>query len=154
METVEIHNRQKTIPISRVSVQEVASSLLRRAKIPHMQLIVHFVGKKKITSLHEEFFDDPTPTDCITFPLETTHGNLTSAPQVLGEIYICPLIAKEYVARHGGNLYEEITLYLVHGFLHLLGFDDTSATKEKKMRQAEKTWIQALHKQHLAVTPS
>lgn len=107
-------------------------------------MALSFVGKAKISSLHAQFFDDPSPTDCITFPIRE--------PEFLGEVFVCPQVASEYVKSHGGNLYEELTLYVVHGFLHLLGFDDIEPADRKKMRAEEKKWLKLLEKNNLAIS--
>ncbi len=107
-------------------------------------MAVHFVGKKQISSLHARFFDDPSPTDCITFPYDDPH--------FLGEVFVCPLVAKEYVEKEEGDLYDEITLYVVHGFCHLLGFDDQTDDQRKKMRLEEKKWLDLLAKNSFSIT--
>ena len=107
------------------------------------EMALHFVGKKRIAELHRDFFDDPTPTDCITFPYHD--------PQLLGEVFVCPEVALEYVQSEGGNLEEEITLYIVHGFLHLLGYDDIDPKECEQMREEETKWMAKLAKNHLRV---
>lgn len=122
--------------------------------LKHFQLVgsgitAYFVGEKKICALHEKFFDDPSPTDCITLSYERPG----LACQFLGEMFICPKVAAQYVKKSGNELYSEITLYVVHCFLHLLGFKDTTASLRKKMRAEEKKMMQILEKNHLSVTP-
>jgi len=121
------------------------SSAFYSKKSSHKEIGLYFVGKKKITALHSEFFDDPTPTDCITFPYHD--------PKFLGEIFVCPQVASEYVDKQGGKLYEEITLYVVHGFCHLLGYDDFAIEDRKKMRRAEKKKMGELAKNNLSISP-
>jgi len=145
-----ITNSQRRIPISADSVQNAVSFLLEGNNIECEEMAVHFVGKKRISSLHNQFFDDPTTTDCITFPVDPL---LNGKCSFLGEVFICPQTAKEYVLKHGGDLYEEITLYVVHGFLHLLGYDDQTEKQRKQMRSLEKKWLLALAKNNLIVTP-
>ena len=98
-----ITNSQRRIAVSLPSAQKVVSFLLEKSGSNEMQ--VHFVGKKKIASLHVEFFNDPSPTDCITFPYD--EGDF------LGEVFVCPQVAEEYTQRFGGSLQEEITLYIL-----------------------------------------
>jgi probable rRNA maturation factor len=93
------------------------------------ELSVYFVTEQRITQLHEEFFNDPTPTDCITFPIDE---------DFLGELFICPKTAQIYAAKHHLNPYEETSLYVVHGILHLLGYDDLTPAKRRTMRKKEK----------------
>lgn len=138
-----VTNTQRTILISTPSALKVVEFLLTESG--HHQMALHFVGKKKISELHQLYFDDPSPTDCITFPYEDE--------SFLGEIFVCPAIAKEYVEMRGGDLFEEITLYVVHGFCHLLGFDDQSEEDRKAIRKEEKKWLQKLAKNKLRITP-
>ncbi len=145
-----LSNSQKTIPISLQSIDEIANFLLHQNNLQGAMLGIHFVGKKKISQLHEQFFNDPSPTDCITFPCDSPD----SPPcECLGEIFICPLIGKEYTEKNGGDLYEEITLYLVHGFLHLLGYNDILPHQQEEMRRQEKKWMQVLAKNNQIVKP-
>lgn len=96
---------------------------------------MYLVSAKAITELHDEFFDDPTPTDCITFPLDDSH---------LGELFVCPRAAVEYARKHKLPPYEELTLYLVHGILHCIGYDDLTPNQRRAMRKKEKSCMQFL----------
>ncbi len=138
-----VTNSQRIVAISLPSAREVLHFLITSSKQPEMAL--HFIGKKRISSLHASYFDDPSPTDCITFPYED--------PNFLGEVFVCPQTAQEYVEQNKGDLYEEITLYIVHGFLHLIGYDDLAEETRKEMRIQEKKWMTALAKNNLRVTP-
>lgn len=145
-----ITNSQRLIPISSRSASKVVAFLLSESGTTCEEMDLHFVGKKKISSLHAAFFDDPSPTDCITFPYSSPESPDYT---FLGEVFVCPMVAKEYVSQHGGDLYEEITLYIIHGFLHLLGYNDQTENEKLEMRRLEKKWLSALAKNHLLVTP-
>ena len=108
---------------------------LQEKKVATQEVAIYFVGIRKITQLHAEHFQDPTPTDCITFPLNE---------QLLGEIFVCPKAAMNYNPKHP---YEETTLYIIHGLLHLLGYDDIDRKKRARMRREEKR-LMALAKKH------
>lgn len=110
------------------------------------EVAVYFVDKKKIGLLHAQFFQDPAPTDCLSFPMDETseHGY-----RVLGDIFVCPAVAEEYVNGHGGSLYQEITLYLIHGLLHLIGYDDLKREELLKMRKAEKKYLSHIEEKKL-----
>lgn len=135
---VTVHNAQKDLVLSESSVAPIIRSVLTLEKRKAESVIVYFVTKKKISALHQEFFDDPTPTDCISFPLDEKD---------LGEIFVSPKAALEYVKHSKGDVYEETTLYLVHGLLHLLGYDDLSDAEEEKMRLAEKRHLEKLKRE-------
>ncbi len=140
--SITINNSQRKFAISVPSAQKLASFLLKKSG--YMGMAIHFVGMRKISLLHLQYFNDPTPTDCISFPYED--------PLFLGEVFVCPQIAKNYVDRTKGDLEKELTLYIVHGFLHLLGFDDQTDAERKKMRAGEEKWMRTLAKNNLYVT--
>jgi probable rRNA maturation factor len=93
---------------------------------------IHFVSKKKICELHEMFFDDKTPTDCISIPIDDPEEDAPHSH--LGEVFVCPKVAIEY----GGDPIQETMLYVIHGLLHLLGFDDITPKDRKAMRKEER----------------
>lgn len=111
------------------------------------EIIFHFVTQETISKLHSEYFNDPSPTDCITFPLDS-NGRL-SENDILGEIFICPQVAIEYAKEHGEDPYREATLYLAHGLLHLLGYEDTEEGPREQMRQQEIQCLEQLTKKNV-----
>ncbi len=119
---ISIYSRQKDLSISRPSVQRLVSLVLEDRET---EVAVHFVGKKKISDLHAQFFGDPSPTDCISFPI---------GGDFLGEIFVCPQVAKEYDPK---NPHLECSLYVIHGLLHLLGYDDIQREDRVKMQRAQ-----------------
>ena len=147
---VYINNSQRKIALCRESAKNVLLFLLQKMNLEHTELSLYFVGKHKIALLHAEFFDDPTPTDCITLPIDSWTSPKT---HLLGEIFVCPKMALEYINMQGGELYEEITLYVVHGFLHLLGYNDETEEEKNQMRLQEKKFMEALAKNSLKITP-
>ncbi len=110
---------------------------------PTGELSIAFVEKDRISQLHKQFMDDPTPTDVITF-----QGDIEDA--VAGEICVCPEVAQDYTAANNKNFSEELTLYLIHGYLHLCGFDDLETEDRSEMRNAE-TQAMELVKQSNAI---
>lgn len=134
-------NSQNAVPLSIESAEAVISFLTQH----HNQapMAVHFVDQETISDLHAELFDDPTPTDCITVPYRD--------PLFLGEVFVCPQVAAEYVSSEGGDLEMEITLYVVHGFLHLLGYDDIEPADAEEMRKQEQIHLEELAKNNLCV---
>ncbi|HEY5235470.1 MAG TPA: rRNA maturation RNase YbeY [Rhabdochlamydiaceae bacterium] len=120
------------------SVRKLVMFFLQEKKVALQEVAIYFVGIRKITQLHAEHFNDPTPTDCITFPFDD---------QLLGEIFVCPKAALDYNPK---KPYEETTLYIIHGLLHLLGYDDIDSKKRALMRREEKR-LMALAKKHRCI---
>ena len=57
---------------------------------------------------------------------------------VLGEIFVCPKVAVEYALENDLDPHKELTLYVIHALLHLIGYDDIDESDRKKMREEEK----------------
>ena len=112
-----------------VAIRKLIQSVLKFQKSDCKELSIYFVTERRICGLHRDFFDDPTPTDCISFPIDRDY---------LGEIFVCPKSAFRYTSENGGDPYEEIALYIIHGLLHLLGFDDLDPKERRVMRKNEK----------------
>ncbi|MBA3602269.1 MAG: rRNA maturation RNase YbeY [Parachlamydiaceae bacterium] len=146
---VHVYNTQKRYPIDIKAVEVLTKEVIRAQGHTCHEVTVHFVGTKRICSLHAEYFDDPSVTDCISFPIDSECGSPYS---VLGEVFVCPEIAFDYVKKHGGVLYEEITLYVVHGLMHLLGFDDIAEGDCIKMREREHFHMENLRERKLLLT--
>ena len=108
---------------------------------PMGELSVVFLPEPIHTQLHVDYHDNPDPTDVITF-----HGD--PATGTAGEICVSPEFATRYVEEYGGLFEEELTLYLVHGWLHLCGLDDHEEVDRKRMRAAEASCMQSLRERH------
>lgn len=134
-------DHQSDLPIDKKQVRLLLDEVFSLKKTSSTELIVHFVSKEEISDLHADFFGDPTPTDCITFPFRD--------PDLLGEIFICPKVAMEYTPE---SPYEETSLYIVHAVLHLLGYDDIEPLDQIEMRKQEAEIMSHLSKKNLVLT--
>lgn len=139
---VTVTNRQSDLKISSVQVKKIVSYLLTHEGITCDEVSVFLVTTKVICRLHEEFFNDKTPTDCISFPIDEIGQDLSTS--LLGEIFICPKTAINFAAKHQKDPYEETTLYIVHALLHLLGYDDMEPKAKAKMRRKEASLMKKL----------
>jgi len=98
-------------------------------------LSVALVDDERIAELHVEFMDVPGPTDVISFPLEDDGPG----PQILGDVVVSVDTAAREARERGITCREELLRYVVHGTLHLLGYDDLEASERERMhaRQEE-----------------
>jgi probable rRNA maturation factor len=92
-------------------------------------LSVVFLSDSELAALHGRFLDDPSLTDVITFPP-------TPDSESAGEICISADAARRAAGARGFS--RELTLYLVHGWLHLAGHDDLKSGLKRRMRRAER----------------
>ncbi len=98
---------------------------------PEGELSVAFLSDRALAALHGDFLEDPTQTDVITFSGDAAHG-------LAGEICVSVDAAVRQVGPSGPRFSAEVMLYVVHGWLHLAGYDDLSPAKKRVMRRAEK----------------
>ncbi len=101
------------------------------------ELSIVFVDDRQIAHVHADFMDDPTPTDVITFPADTS---MESA----GEIIVSVDHARSRAEELGEPFSRELSLYLIHGWLHLAGYDDRAEADRAKMREAEQLALSLL----------
>lgn len=97
---------------------------------PTGELSLVFMADAALADLHGRFLDDPTSTDVITFEGDPALG-------VAGEICVSADTAAAYAREHDRDFRAELTLYVVHGWLHLTGHDDLQPAKKRAMRRAE-----------------
>ncbi|WP_420420887.1 rRNA maturation RNase YbeY [Simkania sp.] len=147
---VNCYNSQDSLKIPPARVQLLVECMLAFKKVKTDELSIHFVDKKTISELHQEFFQDPTPTDCITFPVDAPDED-PGGHHVLGEVFVCPEVAIEYAKDHKLLPYDEVSMYIIHGLLHLLGYDDLSLDEEKIMREEEKRCMKYLREQNALI---
>ncbi len=115
------------------------------------EVSIYFVTMAEICRLHQEFFGDPSPTDCISFPID--QKNEGAGYHVLGEIFVSPQAALDYVMRQSEEInedcYRETSLYVIHGLLHLLGYDDIRAEDKMKMEREQNRLMKELIEKNL-----
>jgi probable rRNA maturation factor len=149
---VDVHVIQEQIhlPIAEASVITMALDFIKYSKVNYDEVSIYFVDTKTICDLHSRFFNDPSPTDCISFPMDEASD---AGYRVMGDVFVCPETASIYAQKHRVDPYKEITLYAVHGLLHLLGYDDLKEDDRKKMRAAEKRYLARVENHSLWIKP-
>jgi probable rRNA maturation factor len=133
MPKVAIRNLQRTVPVNVVALEKSA------AKAVHLCLQIHknkstdlrklrevfvlLISDRRMALLHRQFLHRVGPTDVMTF----RHG----------EIFISAETARRHAKRFRNSLARELRLYIVHGLLHLQGFDDRNEGRARKMKKAQ-----------------
>ncbi len=97
---------------------------------PDGELSVALMSDADLAALHGRFLGDASATDVITFEGDSRHGTA-------GEVCISVDAAVRETGKYAGALSRELTLYVVHGWLHLAGYDDHSTPAKRRMRAAE-----------------
>lgn len=142
---IRISNLRKGLKIDRPALRRMIAALDAETPwtCPPGELSLVFVDTAEIIRLHDEFLEDPTVTDVITFPGDT-QDDPTDPEPFAGEICVCADQAVREAPRHGFTPDDELTLYVVHGWLHLAGHCDLSDEPRAAMRDAEKACLAML----------
>lgn len=146
-----ITNSQKDLAVDRAQVRNLVLLFFDRRQISFSEITIHFVTDKKMRAVHAEFFDDPSPTDCMTFPVDPIVKG--EKDLVLGDVMVCPKTAVTFASRRGKEAYQELTLYVVHALLHLLGYDDIDRKDRALMRRKEREEMAYLKKENAWLSP-
>lgn len=133
---IHVHNAHPRLRLNRRAIAKLVGVLDAHAVdfsggCPPGELSFAFLTDAALARLHADFLSDPSTTDVITF-----EGNRELGSG--GEICVSADTARAYAATHDRDFSEELSLYLVHGWLHLAGYDDLVPAKKRIMRAAEK----------------
>jgi len=117
-------------------IKEQIGKILTSLDCNEHEISILFVGDPGIRDLNHQFRGMDCPTDVLSFPqLSEGEAEPPGAP-VLGDIAISLETARQQSKDHGLSLGEELTLLLIHGILHLLGYDhEISDQEEERMRK-------------------
>ncbi|MFQ5504001.1 MAG: rRNA maturation RNase YbeY [Planctomycetota bacterium] len=132
-------------------VRRVLAAVFRE-EARSLRLSVYLCGNDEMRRLHAQYLGDDSSTDVLSFPLETVAGAAAEtvrahpAGEALaeGEIVVCVDFVRESARTHGNSVEAELALCLVHGVLHLLGYDDADRASRSRMTAAEKRALSAL----------
>jgi probable rRNA maturation factor len=115
---IEIENRSG-VPVDAPAARQLARAVLTAQQILSGDLGIAFVGPEEIRRLKDEHLGIDESTDVLSFPIDEQAELPAGLPRQLGDVVICPQIVGESWQRP-----------LVHGLLHLLGYDHGTAMSE------------------------
>ena len=124
--TVLLSNRQPA-PVDETGLLDLARTTLRGEGLVDVELSVSFVEDAEIEDLHVRFMDEPGPTDVLSFPLDDVDED---GVRLLGDVVIAPAVAAR---NNPDDPVAELRLLLVHGILHLLGYDHEADAEKAEM---------------------
>jgi probable rRNA maturation factor len=130
---INVRNLQRTVPVNVAALQKFAEQALplclclqqgRRTELRNLsEISVLLISDRRMAALHSQFLGRPGPTDVITFE----HG----------EIFISVAAAKRHARRFNNLFRRELELYILHGLLHLHGFDDRKEDDARTMAEVQ-----------------
>ncbi len=114
-------------------VRAVAEAVLAAEGLHRGHLDIAVVNGPTMRRLHAEFLDDDSLTDVLSFDLRETR----QPGRIDGQIIVCAPVARQSARERGGRFTDELLLYVVHGCLHLAGYDDRTAAATAAMHARE-----------------
>lgn len=140
---VEINNTTKE-DIDIDLVQEVAEKFLKEYKKEDMDVSIAFVGSDEIRKLNKQYRNKDSVTDVLSFEGDTSagftpkDGQAVQGDNSLGEVIICFDQIKKQAKELGNGEKDELVFILIHGLLHLIGYDDeTEEEREEMVKKGE-----------------
>ena len=139
MSRISIASPQEAVAVDRARVREVVRAVLDGEDVADAELSVAFVDNATIHALNKRYLDHDEPTDVLSFPLSEP-----GARKLSGELVIGAEVARAQAAERGHDVQAELALYVIHGLLHLCGYDDQTDEGAAEMRRMERHYLREL----------
>lgn len=128
----------RAVPVDRRRIRRGVRLVLSEAGFETGEISVAVVDDTEMRALHARYLNDGSSTDVLSFPLEVGNNHIE------GEIVVCAETAARQGPRFGRPPEHELILYVVHGALHLAGYDDVAARDRSVMRQRQDEYLARL----------
>ncbi|MBN2144197.1 MAG: rRNA maturation RNase YbeY [Candidatus Aureabacteria bacterium] len=148
---IRIFNRQTSFKLNLNQLKSIASFIVLNERelyilryqtlfpLKEYEFTISLLDEKKMISLHSQTLGLTVPTDVLSYSY--IEPGKTIMNYILGEVFVCVDQAQQNFKLFHSTLEREIRLYLVHGILHCFGYDDTSKSLMKVMRQRERFYM-------------
>jgi probable rRNA maturation factor len=136
---IAIASPQEAVPIDRKQMREIVRAVLDGQGVADADVSLAFVDNPTIHTLNKRYLDHDEPTDVLSFPLSEP-----GAKKLAGELVIGAEVAQAQAQERGHDVQVELALYVIHGLLHLCGFDDKSDSAAAQMRLRERHYLKQL----------
>ncbi len=116
---VDFSNHTRKFKVKKRKLFDIVNRIAEIAGVDNGSLSLSFVGEKRIRQINRDFRKKDSATNVISFPFM----DVVNGKRLLGDIVICPLVAKKQALKQGNNFNDYMAFLIIHGFLHLLGYD-------------------------------
>ena len=143
---IAIQNLQERFPLDLRGIRRLARQILAELEVPEAELSIVFVGDAQIQQLNRRYLNRDKPTNVLAFPMQ--EGPFSGLhPQLLGDLVISVDTAKRQSNRFGLDDKGMITLLMIHGILHLVGYEHEGPSKRaREMALKQKELLQQVIK--------
>lgn len=137
--SIDVTDRQKHLRIGSVWLERLVQRALAAEGIDQAEIGILLVDDRRIAKVHDEWLGEPGPTDVITFDLSEPDGAV-----LRGDIVVSTETAKRMSGEFGWTPRQELAYYVIHGLLHLTGYDDRDPADRRAMRSRERAVMRAV----------
>jgi probable rRNA maturation factor len=130
---IEIENRQKKQKIRKIPLRKVARKILSASACPDAQLSILIVDDAQIQEVNRDYLGKDRPTNVISFAMQEGEGGGVQ-PGLLGDVVISAETAARDADEAQTTFESELYFLLLHGILHLLGYDHERGTQAEAKR--------------------
>ena len=157
-------SEQEGIAIDLARWQLLASEILKAEGVRGAaEMSILFVESHVMAEMNSVHMGKTGPTDVLAFPIDAfvpefasgpgsvSRGpdraaeNIEDSPLLLGDVVICPEVARAQAPSHAGTFDDEIALLVTHGSLHVLGYDHAETDERERMQAREKELLELYH---------
>jgi probable rRNA maturation factor len=139
MSKISIASPQELAPLDRGRFRDIVRTVLTGESEPDYEISLAFVDNPTIHQLNKRYLDHDEPTDVLSFPLSEP-----GAKKLAGELVIGVEVAQAEASQRGHEVQVELALYVIHGLLHLCGYDDHNEADAARMRERERHYLRLL----------
>jgi probable rRNA maturation factor len=139
MSRISIAIPQEAVSIDRRRMREIVRVVRDGEGKAEAEISLAFVDNPTIQRLNLRYLQHDEPTDVLSFPM-----NDPAAKRLSGELVIGAEVAKIQAHERGHDVQAELALYVIHGLLHLCGYNDKTPMEAKEMRQRERHYLDLL----------
>lgn len=132
---IDVIDKQSALNIDESRLIEAVNLIVSDSDYQSAEISIAVVGDSEMHEMNNQYLSHDYPTDVLSFPLEATDRFLA------GEIIVSSETAMKESAEHGLADLDELLLYVVHGTLHLVGYDDKDPGHRKVMREKETVYM-------------
>jgi probable rRNA maturation factor len=137
-------NLQRSRPINLRLLRRIILRCVRELlNVESFDLGIQIVNAAEISRVNEQFLQHAGPTDVITFDYREVSA-ARSEVSISGDLYVCIDEAIRQAKRFRTSCPQELVRYIVHGILHLLGFDDRTPRLRQRMKRLENRLVKTL----------
>ena len=132
---IRIADEQEDLALDHDRLRQAISLILADAGVTSGEISIAIVDDPTIHDLNRRFLEHDSPTDVLSFPLARESDRLD------GEVVVSADTARRQAAGFGWKPEDELLLYVIHGTLHLVGYDDLDPAAQVEMRKCEQHYL-------------